>query len=181
MHVSCERNPRPYDRGFDFHQFHQRTDFSPSTKMLSMDATYLVGKPWLRMFWKNISHKGICMDYLPLVSTMPTFNKIRNGLQLMEISLFLQNKHCNSISRLLCWPLQRQYKAFNRLRWVPRNQLFEWILLSLPSGWAGEWCQASCWGKSPNHCRQNEHDVSNPYHVLGPGMGSYRYPHNRIW
>ena len=52
MHVSCERNPRPYDRGFDFHQFDQRTDFSPSTKMLSMDATYLVGKPRLRIFEK---------------------------------------------------------------------------------------------------------------------------------
>ena len=52
MHVSCERNPRPYDRGFDFHQFDQRTDFSPSTKMLSMDATYLVGKPQLLQTWE---------------------------------------------------------------------------------------------------------------------------------
>ena len=93
MHVSCERNPRPYDRGFDFHQFDQRADFSPSTKMLSMDATYLVGKPRLRIFWKHISRKGICMDCLPFVSTMPTFNQLRNGMQLMEMSNCLDYRH----------------------------------------------------------------------------------------
>ena len=93
MHVSCERNPRPYDRGFDFHQFRQRTDFSPSTKMPSMDATYLVGKPRLRIFWEHISRKGICMDCLPFVSTMPTFNQLRNGMQLMEMSNCLDYRH----------------------------------------------------------------------------------------
>ena len=93
MHVSCERNPRPYDRGFDFHQFDQRTDFSPSTKMLSMEPAYLVGKPRLRIFWKHISRKGICMDCLPFVSTMPTFYQLRNGMQLMEMSNCLDYRH----------------------------------------------------------------------------------------